>query len=185
MKFWEAIKALGEGKKVRCRDWESNAYWDFKSGELWVTIVDLFNLSCKEWELYQEPVQQLTFEEKLAVAKQAYKEIIALINSLEEKYGKDFCAHWDECISIDDELFHAHQMREEPVQTLTFTDVVKGLKEGKKYKRKAWVEGYIRLFGVSTKLIEAIPIDAILDPKGNTYALCIADIEATDWIEVK
>lgn len=47
---------------------------------------------------------------KLAIAKIAYKEIQAAIDKFE---GKFIHAHWDECITVDDELFHGHELREE------------------------------------------------------------------------
>ena len=52
-----------------------------------------------------------TYDLKLAIAKIAYKEIRAAIDKFEDN-GLDICAHWDECISVDDELFHGHQLRE-------------------------------------------------------------------------
>ena len=51
----------------------------------------------------------LTYEEKLAIAKEAYRQISAVINEL-EKDGI-VCCHWDGCITVDDELFHEQQMR--------------------------------------------------------------------------
>jgi len=52
-------------------------------------------------------------EQKLAIAKIAYKQIKAAIDNFEDQNGLQICAHWDECISVDDELFHSDEMREE------------------------------------------------------------------------
>ena len=46
---------------------------------------------------------------KLKIAKIAYKEIMRVIESFE---NDGICFHWDECISVDDEIFHGHEMRE-------------------------------------------------------------------------
>jgi len=55
MKFWEAMKALEEGKSVRLKEWPSSAYWSFKqTGYLGMTVVDLLVLASKEWEFYED-----------------------------------------------------------------------------------------------------------------------------------
>jgi hypothetical protein len=46
---------------------------------------------------------------KLAIAKIAYKEIQAAIDKFE---GLLISVHWDECITVDGELFHGHELRE-------------------------------------------------------------------------
>jgi len=51
-------------------------------------------------------------EEKLKIAKMAYKEIMQSIQKFESQESFFFCAHWDECISVDDELFHGHELNE-------------------------------------------------------------------------
>jgi hypothetical protein len=74
MRFWEALKALEEGKSVRIKEWPTTAYWSFKqTGQLWTSIVDLFVLASQEWELYQEPKQQLTFAQVVEGLKQGKK----------------------------------------------------------------------------------------------------------------
>jgi hypothetical protein len=59
MKIWEALKALEEGKKIRCIDWEEGEYY-FRSG---VNILNeklniLVDMSAENingvWELYEE-----------------------------------------------------------------------------------------------------------------------------------
>jgi hypothetical protein len=76
MKFWEAMKALEEGKKVRCLKWIKNEFifkdpkhgfisdnddiWKGPSG-YWI---------CEEWELYEEPVKTYTFTEAIQLMKQ-------------------------------------------------------------------------------------------------------------------
>lgn len=54
-----------------------------------------------------------TREEKLEIARKAYQEIIYVINKWENESGLDIGCHWDECISVDDELFHGHELRKE------------------------------------------------------------------------
>jgi len=53
------------------------------------------------------------YEKKLRIAKFAYKEIMETCNELQRHFDNDICFHWDECISVDDELFHGHQLRED------------------------------------------------------------------------
>ena len=51
--------------------------------------------------------------QKRAIARLAYEEISAVINKWESlgNYGDlHFCAHWDGCITVDDELFHERQI---------------------------------------------------------------------------
>lgn len=52
----------------------------------------------------------MTYEEKLAIAKEAYKQIMEGIKRAES--SGVVCCHWDECITVDDELFHSRHMRE-------------------------------------------------------------------------
>lgn len=71
MKFHEAMKHLEEGKSVRVKNWPLKDFWSFRQkGNLWVTISDLFVLSYKEWELYEEPKQTLTFAQVVETLKQ-------------------------------------------------------------------------------------------------------------------
>ena len=51
-------------------------------------------------------------EQKLAIAKIAYREIQDAIKKFEDEKSFEICAHWDECITVDDELFHGHELRE-------------------------------------------------------------------------
>lgn len=52
----------------------------------------------------------MTPEEKLHIAKEAYKAVMQGIKNAESYLdGKVHC-HWDGCISIDDELFHKGQL---------------------------------------------------------------------------
>lgn len=107
MKFWEAMKALEEGKKVYAK----NA--GFSRGML---AVDFGILSKLEWVIH-----------------------------------------------------------EEPEKTYSFREVVKGLKEGKKFKRKGWEEfDDISLNG-----------NEVIRDTLETYHAFFNDFEATDWIEVK
>lgn len=69
MKFWEAMKALEEGKKVRIKIWNSGEYCHidgcniglgFFESMTGITTRNAINL---EWEFYEEPVKTYTFQE--------------------------------------------------------------------------------------------------------------------------
>lgn len=102
MKFSAAMKALEEGKKVRCHRWGRDGHID-KHSDVSIHCYERDG----EWELYEEP-------EKL----------------------------------------------------LSFAEVVVGLKEGKKFRRKHW-----------TAWVGLEHLDVL--------RFSIEDFEATDWIEVK
>ncbi len=51
-------------------------------------------------------------EEKLHIAKEAYKAMKKTIDAIESHKDVEIHCCWDECIQVDDELFHGHQMRE-------------------------------------------------------------------------
>lgn len=71
MKFWEAMKALEEGKKVRCKRWLPGHLMCKKSDntsandrrDFWFCIDE-------EWELYEEPERSLSFMEMVAALKE-------------------------------------------------------------------------------------------------------------------
>jgi hypothetical protein len=59
MKFWEAMKALDEGKKVRLKKWILDIYLD-----KYAAYSFIFPYDCSdEWELYEEPVKTYSFSE--------------------------------------------------------------------------------------------------------------------------
>jgi hypothetical protein len=107
MKFWEGMKALDEGKKVRGIEWPVKEWISASDESDALPSLHLSSLRQMEWELYEE---------------------------LE--------------------------------QTLSFVEVLKGLKEGKRFKR----------LGMAGHL-------------GKEHLPCvqfrIEDLEATDWVEVK
>jgi len=53
------------------------------------------------------------YKKKLEIAKFAYAQIIGLMEKIEKDspYEMGFC--WDECIWVDDILFHYHEMKED------------------------------------------------------------------------
>lgn len=56
MKFWEAMKALQEGKKVRVVTWQETKHIkDFRGFDADNTCVNLNYWMSYEWELYEEP----------------------------------------------------------------------------------------------------------------------------------
>lgn len=70
MKFWEALKHIQEGKKVRVKDWNDDWYvYKSPSGKciideegkpVHLTYEDSL---CVEWELYEEPEKTYTWME--------------------------------------------------------------------------------------------------------------------------
>ena len=77
MKFWEAMKALEEGKKVVCKSW---SYTPFVSENKWPSrfdsaIADAIKHGAFlwEWELYEEPQQTYSFIEILPLLKEGKK----------------------------------------------------------------------------------------------------------------
>lgn len=73
MKFWEAMKALEEGKKVRPRDYPSSYYVyvgprnnlcvHSPQGDFDKADCPLNRVYIDEWELYEEPEKTYTFME--------------------------------------------------------------------------------------------------------------------------
>lgn len=53
-----------------------------------------------------------TREQKLRIARMAYKEIKEAIENWEDSYGIVRC-HWDGCISVDDEFFQERELKED------------------------------------------------------------------------
>jgi len=51
-------------------------------------------------------------DQKLRIAKMAYREIEEAIKKYEDQQEVLIRAHWDECITVDDELFHGPELRE-------------------------------------------------------------------------
>lgn len=69
------------------------------------------------------------------------------------------------------------ELFEEPEQLLSFADVVKGLKEGKKFRRKDWPEGeFIKNFAPCVTSGNRMAGDFLFE---------LEDFEAEDWIECK
>lgn len=122
MKFWEAMKALEEGKKV-C----------------------LWKLPSYKFDSVKRMILEFTNRDGDTVAE--------LFNS-----------GW--------ELF------EEPEQLLSFADVVKGLREGKRFRRKAWVNEFAAISG--DRIVES-------EEEGTEFLITmrIKDFEADDWVELK
>ena len=85
-------------------------------------------------------------------------------------------SEWMICASIC--LNSEWELYEEPEKTYSFMEVVKGLKDGKKFKRKTWGEWYIFycLTGATLYVQGKQKIDF------SPYS--IESFEATDWVEV-
>jgi hypothetical protein len=50
--------------------------------------------------------------QKRAIAKIAYKQVMAVMDQWYSSYDLQISFHWDGCITIDDEFFHEYQLRE-------------------------------------------------------------------------
>ncbi len=178
MKFWQAMKALEEGRAVKPVNWDGHVKWRLENWngtkiiktDSWSPGIDfsvyLYQHLSDEWELYGEPEQL----EKYEFAKKCYDQICKAVRELNDAgikcaYPKDF--------EVNGELFEFQP----PEQLLTFIQAVDGLKEGKIYRRKGWSnpEYTIKLF-----------LPGVI--KGNNASPWFPypeDFEATDWIEVK
>lgn len=51
-----------------------------------------------------------THEEKLAIARLAYKQIKSVIDSFENRQDFSIGCCWDACIRVEDELFHESEL---------------------------------------------------------------------------
>lgn len=76
MKFWEAMKALEEGKKVRCKDFEILNLYIYKYDDNGITYsegpgtCDLFWSFFKDWEIYEKPPITHSFSSIVRLAKE-------------------------------------------------------------------------------------------------------------------
>lgn len=71
MKFWEAMKALEEGKKVRCREWVRCLWVDKKSLNSAANVcIDLSHDTDTDWELYEKPLQLHSLWELIPALKE-------------------------------------------------------------------------------------------------------------------
>lgn len=118
MKFWEAMKALEEGKKVRMLSWPSTSY----------------------------------------------------ISNTENTTGLQGC------LLISNGWNKIWEIYEEPQKTYTFMEVVKGLKEGKRFRRKDW-NNSASFYMVSGELYAY--------DKDKYIKFGLQEYEADDWIEVQ
>jgi len=63
MKFWEAMKALSEGEKVRAKDWTEGSYIDELSRlENYHERINLVYWMNYEWEIYKEPEDKKLYQ---------------------------------------------------------------------------------------------------------------------------
>jgi hypothetical protein len=72
-------------------------------------------------------------------------------------------------------------------QQYSFMEVIKGLKEGKNFKRKEWDENKIFWGESYGEYPIGLHSSGMIDfcDGSKSYALTIQDVEATDWIEGK
>lgn len=121
MKFWEAMKALEEGKRVRYTGWGNSRCYITHS--IHTSLIHQVNVREMggEWELY-----------------------------------------------------------EEPEKTYSFMEVVRGLREGKAYKRKGW-DDHTRPFSWDAPMRSPMRYTE----RTEKHFFSLNDFEATDWVEVK
>lgn len=63
MKFYQAMKSLEEGKKVRCKSWSEGIFLYDGQSSLYHTPLCYMSEVHKEWELYEEHQTTYTFAE--------------------------------------------------------------------------------------------------------------------------
>src|ERR1700677_3507089 len=86
MKFWEAMKALDEGKKVHCPSWKGYVKWQMALNSLNIPhiiaqsgrdgidfCVYLYQCLGADWEIYEEPVKNYSFPEAIELMKEGKK----------------------------------------------------------------------------------------------------------------
>jgi hypothetical protein len=127
MKFWEAIKALEEGKKIRRTYWPKSEY------------------------------HYLWSETNRAICETTLPANIARLNLLNS---------W---LSDEWELY------QDPVQLCTFAEVIKGLREGKSYKRHGWE---------TDCAIRCKHPHCFVTNEKEAENFTLEDFEANDWVEV-
>lgn len=76
------------------------------------------------------------------------------------------------------------ELFQEPQKLLSFSEIVKGLKEGKRFTRKEWEKEQIPECP-NNHSIHLAPSGWIVNCNGHPLNYCIEDLEATDWIAVK
>lgn len=166
MKFWEAMRALEEGKKVRFVVPENPDHTKVFCYFNWEGIFDT------NWELCEEP-EKLSKEE----------DFVNSLALLPRGQGSIITIEADMDLLKVTELLN-EKMREKNEKQLTFAEVVKGLKEGKRFKRKDWGVQYIHLSTFSHCIFRCAPV-----PEKSDYCMnwmsSIEDFEATDWVEVR
>lgn len=139
MKFWEAMKALDEGKMVRAECFDEIQALENYHGEVGYKegsdfrSCDIFSVFNEKWELY-----------------------------------------------------------EEPEHTFSFAEVVKGLKDGKRFRRKGWHEDmaiccytYQKLPGESVDDQDLVGYRDQIEEELEPIVFSVGDFEATDWVEMK
>jgi hypothetical protein len=73
MKFWEAMKALEEGNKVRCLSWEKDNIlpYEHEDDPNCITVhIDWERLLKTDWEIYEAPAKTYTFMEAVKLMKE-------------------------------------------------------------------------------------------------------------------
>lgn len=115
MKFWEAMKALEEGKRIRPKGWDRelglHIQKDFKH---WIDT---------EWELYEEPQQTFSFMEMIAKLKEGKRfrrkvwdaeDSLELHSSGTVDFSSTLCYTWDPSLS-DFEATDWIEVKERPL----------------------------------------------------------------------
>lgn len=96
MKFWEAMKCLEEGKKVRCKDWPDKKRYHISDANL--LMVSSFSIFVdevyKEWEIYEEPPMTHSFPLIIRLAREGKIKKFRRHSWDDEHYSYFWCDEW-------------------------------------------------------------------------------------------
>lgn len=196
MRFSDAMAFLEDGEKIRRKDWGKNSWISRKECACEGSDCYLYFMRDDnyliEWELYDD-TPKLSFPEVLKGLKEGkkFRRINRKILIVLSQNGQDiaFSASGSQHLMIEDfEALDWEDVLDEwevydDTPKLSFQEVIKGLKEGKKFKRSGWDKNHY---------IQENTGWAIRFWYGegeNDYKPArlwfVEDFEATDWIEVK
>src|ERR1700760_3575101 len=165
MKFWEAMKALEEEKKVKISTWPMDAFIYLNSmfRQIRDENEEKFSISGEDffcdWELYEE---LLSKEEQFI---QAWKDI-------PKGQGALISVSADIDFQKVSQLLSEALKKQEPEKTYSYLEIIPFLKEGKKFRRKnIWNDNEFLSETGST----------LRDQFNRRGGILLEDFEATDW----
>jgi hypothetical protein len=87
--------------------------------------------------------KELSAEEKLHIAREAYKAVKSVVDSVESYLDARVRCCWDECITVDDEFFQGDDFRE-----VVIDETAEKASYGKPISREE-LEEYVKSLGLS------------------------------------